>query len=105
MSALSGEMYRTRTVGVAGRGPRANLSRHHRNAARVLPLPVGAWIRVCRPAAMLAQPPTWAGVGAAKAELNHSPTAGLKVSMGSPRSGRGLVLAATRLPLYSWRCH
>ena len=80
-------MYRTRTVpgalGVRGRGSRPSRSRHHRNAARVLPLPVGAWIRVWRPAAMLAQPWAWAGVGAAKAERNHSATAGLKGASGS----------------------
>jgi len=32
---------------------------------------------------MLAQPWAWAGVGAAKAERNHSATAGLKRSSGS----------------------
>src|SRR5664279_1515174 len=96
MRALSGETYRTRTLGILGRGSRARRSSVHRNAARVLPLPVGAWIRVWRPAVMLAQPPTWAGVGASKAERNHSPTAGLKGANGSPRPGRGSVEAATR---------
>src|SRR5512141_2978125 len=81
MSALSGETYRTRTVpGVpfagAGRGSTVRRSRHHRNAARVLPLPVGAWMSVWRPAAMLGQPSACAGVAAAKVERNHSATAG-----------------------------
>ena len=39
-----------------GLGSVASRSRHHRNAARVLPLPVGAWMSVCRPLAMAAQP-------------------------------------------------
>ena len=50
VSAFSGETYSTRTlpgwvfVG-GGDGCRASRSRHHRNAARVLPLPVGAWMQ------------------------------------------------------------
>ena len=42
-------------VGV-GLGSWTSRSRHHRNAARVLPLPVGAWISVCSPRLMAAQP-------------------------------------------------
>src|ERR1035437_580475 len=99
MRALSGETYRTRTVGVLGRGSVARRSSVHRKAARVLPLPVGAWIRVWRPAVMLAQPPTWAGVGAAKAERNHSPTAGLNGSRGSPRSRPGPGVAGRKRPV------
>src|ERR1035437_688119 len=101
MSALSGEMYRTRTVGVFGRGSRARRSRGQRGAARVLPLPVGAWIRVWRPAAMLAQPSACDGVGAAKAERNHAATAGLKSASASPVSGAERVEAATRRPVYA----
>src|SRR3954447_9318710 len=72
-------MYRIRTVPGAvrvagGEGARTSRSRHHRNAARVLPLPVGAWIRVWRPAAIAAQPPTWAGVGVSKALSNQART-------------------------------
>ena len=42
-SALSGETYstRSRSSGSAGAGSPISRSRHHRNAARVLPLPVG----------------------------------------------------------------
>ena len=81
-------MYRTRTlpgsarVG-AGRGCSTRRSRHHRNAARVLPLPVGAWIRVLRPALIAAQPCAWAGVGASNVASNQALTAGPKGASGS----------------------
>src|SRR5436190_22852262 len=42
-----------------------------RKAARVLPEPVGAQIRVLWPAAIEAQPPAWAGVGPSNEEENH----------------------------------
>src|SRR6188474_2812889 len=57
-------------------GARTSRSRHHRNAARVLPLPVGAWMSVWRPVEIDAQPPTCAGVGASKADSNQARTAG-----------------------------
>src|SRR5436309_12834039 len=81
-------MYRTRTLpGVerdgGGDGSRASRSRHHRNAARVLPLPVGAWMSVCRPVEIEAQPPTCAGVGASKADSNQARTAGENGARGS----------------------
>ena len=81
-------MYRTRTwpgsalVG-SGLGSLASRSRHHRKAASVLPLPVGAWISVCRPAAMAAQPRAWASVGASKLVANHARTAGENGPSGS----------------------
>ncbi len=97
-------MYSTRTVGVFGRGSRLSRSRLQRNAARVLPLPVGAWIRVWRPAAILAQPPVCAGVGASKAERNHSATGAPNGASGSSREPAVLVsggseAAATRRPV------
>src|SRR2546428_9022712 len=49
---------------------------HQRNAASVLPLPVGADIRVCWPAATDRQPPSWTSVGAAKAPENQARAAG-----------------------------
>ena len=60
VSALSGDTYRTRTW-PACRGPVAGSGRApgdpgHRKAARVLPLPVGAWMSVCCPALIAAQP-------------------------------------------------
>jgi len=48
-----------------------------------LPLPVGAWISVWRPAEIAAQPSTWAGVGAANDAPNQSRTADAKASSGS----------------------
>src|SRR6266581_3441685 len=49
---------------------------HQRNAASVLPLPVGADIRVCWPAATDRQPPSWTSVGAGKAPENQARAAG-----------------------------
>src|SRR4029079_5175031 len=56
--------------------------------ARVLPLPVGAWIRVWRPVEMDAQPPTWAGVGASNDDSNQARTAGENGASGSTAPGR-----------------
>ncbi len=53
-----------------------------RNAASVLPEPVGASSSVERPSRIGGQPRAWAAVGAAKAPRNHSCTAGR-----NPRSG------------------
>ena len=56
-SALSGrdveraDGARVAALSAAGSGSWTRRSRHHRNAASVLPLPVGAWISVLRPAA------------------------------------------------------
>ncbi len=47
-----------------------------RNAASVLPDPVGAAMSVCRPAAIDAQPWRCAGVGGPRAVSNHCWTAG-----------------------------
>src|SRR6186997_847664 len=52
----------------------------HRNAVRVLPLPVGARMRVDSPRAMAGQPSVCGGVGASKEARNHSATAGWKSS-------------------------
>src|SRR6202030_4212660 len=49
---------------------------HHRNAARVLPVPVGARIKVDSPRAMAGQPCSCGLVGAAKTASNHSRTGG-----------------------------
>src|SRR3984957_20397982 len=74
-SALMGEMYRTRQrccFSVTGE----NMSRlmHQRKAARVLPVPVGARIKVDSPRAMGGQPCSCGLVGAAKTASNHSQT-------------------------------
>ena len=50
----------------------ASLSMAHRNAARVLPEPVGATTSVCSPALMAAHAPAWAAVGAVKLLENHA---------------------------------
>ena len=49
---------------------------HHRKAVRVLPLPVGARIRVESPRAIAGQPCACGGVGASNEARNHSATAG-----------------------------
>src|SRR5947207_9229780 len=93
VSAFSGETYRTRTVPscsrvAGGRGWRDRRSRHHRNAARVLPLPVGAWMSVWWPAEMAAHPSACAFVGASKVASNQALTGALKGASGSLVVGR-----------------
>ena len=51
-----------------------------RKAASVLPLPVGAQIRVCSPAAMGGQPCCWAAVGSGNDVANQARTAGENAS-------------------------
>src|SRR3954470_13167185 len=53
-----------------------------RNAARVLPDPVGAEMRTCSPEAIAGHACSWAGVGAANAASNQSRTAGENWSSG-----------------------
>ena len=60
----------------AGAGSRASRSSDQRNAARVLPEPVGATTSALRPAPIARHAPAWAAVGAAKAARNHSRVAG-----------------------------
>lgn len=86
-------MYRTETPGDSGRWPRrvlpgtragdasgrdASLSRHHRNAASVLPEPVGARRSVWSPRDTASQPNSCARVGSAKVSWNHARAAGPK---------------------------
>ncbi len=56
----------------SGSSRAASRSIDHRNAASVLPDPVGATTSVLSPSAMEFQAPSWAAVGAAKAPVNHS---------------------------------
>src|SRR5436190_22964837 len=100
VSAFSGETYRTRTVPscsrvAGGRGWRDRRSRHHRNAARVLPLPVGAWMSVWWPAEMAAHPSACAFVGASKVASNQALTGALKGASGSLVVGRIEVATGT----------
>ena len=73
-------------VGSAGGGSAASRSSAHRNAASVLPEPVGATTSACRPACAAAHAPSCAGVGAAKAPRNQSRVAGEKPSSALTRS-------------------
>ena len=76
--AFSGETYTTCVV--SGRSPararRTSPSMHIRNAASVLPEPVGAAMSVWRPRAMAGQPWACASVGASKRDRNQSRTRG-----------------------------
>jgi hypothetical protein len=47
-----------------------------RNAASVLPDPVGARSRACAPLAIASQPSSWTGVGASKEPSNQARTGG-----------------------------
>src|SRR5882672_4757944 len=80
-------MYRTRTVRVAAApatgGVVARRSRHQRNAASVLPLPVGAWMSVWWPPAIAAQPSAWAFVGPSNVASNQARTGALNSASGS----------------------
>src|SRR5262245_58754090 len=55
-----------------------------RKAARVLPEPVGAQIRVLAPREIASQPAAWAGVGASKEDSNQRRTEMLNGASGSP---------------------
>src|ERR1700757_177249 len=89
-SAFSGDTYSTRVpVGRSGPDGRvaglARVSRAHRNAASVLPDPVGAITRVLCPSATAAQASACAVVGAAKVVSNHSRV----MSLNRPRGSDG----------------
>src|SRR5579862_6534871 len=76
--ALSGETYSTsvRSVRSPASALRTSRSIQARNAASVLPDPVGAEINVVRPARMCGQPCSCGSVGVPKREINHSATRG-----------------------------
>ncbi len=81
-SAFSGDTYSTRhrRVGVPGGVLVANRSSAHRNAASVLPEPVGATTSACSPACAARHAPSCAAVGSANAPANQSRVAGEKRS-------------------------
>ena len=86
-SAFSGDTYSTRQRAAgAGGGENINRFRHHRNAASVFPLPVGASTSVDAPPAIAFQPLTCAGVGSWNERVNHSLTAGWNGSKATDRS-------------------
>src|ERR1039458_8817858 len=63
-------------------GSLASWSIAHRNAASVLPDPVGAEIRTCSPEAIAGQACSWAAVGCANAPSNQSLVRGLNARSG-----------------------
>src|SRR5437764_14370383 len=69
-----------RSRGSAGGVSSARRSMAYRNAASVLPDPVGAEIRTCSPEAIAGHACSWAAVGAAKAPPNHLRVRALKTS-------------------------
>ncbi len=85
-SAFSGETYSTRVrrFGSSGGGAAASLSIAHRNAASVLPDPVGATTSVSLPWPMARHAPAWAFVGSANAPTNQARVAGENPSSTSP---------------------
>src|SRR5438067_3692663 len=98
-SAFSGETYTTRQ-------PRAGawirVSIDERNAASVLPDPVGAIRSVFSPFRMTGQACSCAGVGAGNAVRNHSRTAGWKASSTSLPMERGYRSADGDRPRHRW---
>ena len=79
--AFSGDTYSTRTparhgspASAAASFSRANRSMANRNAASVLPEPVGAMTKALQPAAMASHARAWAGVGSLNASPNQSRT-------------------------------
>src|SRR5581483_5828059 len=96
-SAFKGEMYRTsvRSWRSPANALRTSRSMQARNAASVLPDPVGAEIRVVRPARMCGQPCSWGSVGVPNRRTNHSLTSGCahsSDSIGEDREGRDILL-------------
>src|SRR5438477_9511372 len=76
--AFSGDTYRTsvRSCNSPARALRTRRSMHARKAASVLPEPVGAEIRVVRPARMCGHPCSCGSVGVPKRWTNQSCTNG-----------------------------
>ncbi len=79
-SAFRGDTYNTRVASGSVPAPlsRTSASIAARKAVRVLPEPVGAAIRVGRPAWISGQARRWASVAAGKAAVNQAATAGWK---------------------------
>ena len=74
----AGDTYSTRqrSFGSSGGGVVASRSSAQRNAASVLPDPVGATTSASRPAVMASHASSWAGVAASKTSPNHARVAG-----------------------------
>ena len=83
-SAFSGDTYNTRHRSLAaGSDSRIRPSSAQRNAASVLPDPVGAITSAFWPDEIADQAPAWAGVGSAKTSRNHAAVAGANAASGS----------------------
>ena len=100
-SAFSGERYRTvhfrDPAAAAGAVTRASMA--ERNAASVLPDPVGATTSVFSPRPIASQAPACAGVGSAKLALNQSPDEwGEPVQRGHGRAGGDGVQGLPAVP-------
>ena len=74
-------------MGSAGGGTAASLSMAHKNAASVLPEPVGATTSVSSPLPIARHAPAWAGVGSANDPSNHA-----RVADENPSSAPSLVI-------------
>ena len=74
-------------------------SRHQRKAVRVLPVPVGARMRVLSPRAMAGQPRRWGVVGVPSAARNHSRVTGWKRASGSEMGGDSEVFFFAAIPV------
>ncbi len=87
-NALSGDTYRMKTP--SGSSPFKPISSRRlmlsRNAANVLPVPVGAEIKTFLPDWICGQPSAWGGLGVPILFINHSFTAGWKISSTSDLS-------------------
>ena len=64
----------------AGRGVLLSRSSAQRNAASVLPDPVGAEMSTCSPVAIAGQACVWTSVGPSNADANQSRTVGVNCS-------------------------
>src|SRR5258708_29417379 len=69
-----------------------------RNAAGVLPEPVGAATSACRPALIAGHASSCAAVGAAKADANHARVAGWKSSSTSLPARPSILERYSRIP-------
>ena len=81
--AFSGDRYSTRVPPASAGGPCSSRSSDARNAASVLPDPVGALTRTCAPAAIPTQAPRCAGVGSGKLAANQARVAAPNGASGS----------------------
>ena len=78
-------------------------SMHQRNAASVLPVPVGARIRVDSPREMGGQPSTCGGVGPAKRMLERARELGFRSFLGCmEETSVGIAASASVASLAEW---